>query len=81
MTETIHGIRALELGESLNFDKGYTCGLMLDRILGDTEPQQIGRFVHEEPVIASDMECFGSPKMEFEEMGEFRTGGGFRARP
>ena len=27
MTETIHRIRALELGESLSFDAGYTCGL------------------------------------------------------
>jgi hypothetical protein len=27
MTETIHRIGALELGESLSFDGGYTCGL------------------------------------------------------
>ncbi len=27
MTETIHRIGALESGESLSFDLGYTCGL------------------------------------------------------
>jgi hypothetical protein len=49
--------------------------------LGDTELQQIGRFVNEEPVLDWDMGVFGIPKMEFEEIGEFLRGGRFRARP
>ena len=44
---------------------------MLDRAMGDTELQQVGRFVNEEPVPDSDMAGSGIPKMEFEEMGEF----------
>lgn len=47
---------------------------MLHRALGDTELQQPGHFVNEEPVLYSDMECFGSPKMDFEELGEFLRG-------
>ena len=39
--------------------------------MGDTELQQVGRFVNEEPVPDSDMAGSSIPKMEFEEMGEF----------
>ena len=44
---------------------------MLDRALGDAEQEQIGHFVNEELVLDSDIAGFGSPKMEFEEIGEF----------
>ena len=81
MTETIHRIRALESGETLNFDEGYTCGP--DRCWTEFWEMlncKLGHFVNEGAVLDSDMACFGSPKTEFEEIGEFLLGGGFRAR-
>ena len=82
MTETIHRIRALELGETLNFDEGYTCGPDYCRIgLWEMLHGNRSAIRYDEPVIDSDVRRCGSPKIAFEEIGELLLGGGFRARP